>query len=214
MLNIQRFVFNMIEENTYLLWDDTLEAVVIDCGAFYAEEREALSAFVAERGLTVRHLLQTHGHFDHLFGAGFIASTYGVRPTMARAEAETYALAAEQMRAFMHRDLPLDLPQPAALLEAGDTVCFGHHELRVIATPGHTSGGVCYYCEAESVLLSGDSLFRGAIGRCDLPGGNETDLVGTLRSRVLTLPDATTVLPGHGDATTVGEERTGNPWLR
>lgn len=214
MLNIRRFVFNMLEENTYLLWDDAREAVIVDCGARRDDECRQLADFIARNGLTVCRLLQTHAHFDHLFGADFIDRTYGVRPTIARAEAETYAQAAEQMRVFMHRDLGLTLPAPAALLEPDDVVRVGHHELRVVPTPGHTPGGVCYYCAEASALLSGDSLFRGSIGRCDFPGGCEADLVGALRDRVLTLPDSTTILPGHGEATTVADERANNPWLR
>lgn len=214
MLNIQRFVFNMVEENTYVLWDDTLEAVIIDCGAFYPEERQALSDFIAGKGLSVRRLLQTHGHFDHIFGADFVHRTYGIGPEMARTEKDTYEQAAEQMQAFMHRALPLAVPPAAGFFEPDDVIGFGHHELRVVATPGHTPGGTCFYCAEEGVLLSGDSLFRRAIGRCDLPGGNEQALVESLKANVLTLPGAVTVLPGHGDATTVAEERDRNPYLR
>lgn len=214
MLNIQRFVFNMVEENTYVLWDDTLEAVIVDCGAFRDEERKALADFIADKGLTVRHLLQTHGHFDHIFGADFVCRTYGTGPEMAAAEQENYELAAERMRMFMHRALPLELPPVARYFRAGDTVGFGHHTLEVLATPGHTPGGICFYCKDEGVLLSGDSLFRYSIGRCDLPGGDERLLIDTIRENVMTLPDDVTVLPGHGGTTTVGEERNGNPYLR
>ena len=214
MLHIQRFVVNMIEENCYVLWDDSHEAAVIDCGAFYPEERKAIADFIADNGLLVKRLLQTHAHFDHLFGADFICRTYGVRPEMHRAEADTYAAAAEQSRIFMHRALPLTLPPVGPYFDDGDDLAFGHHVLRVLHTPGHTPGGVCFYEADEAVLFSGDSLFRRAIGRCDLPGGDETSLMDSLKQRVLTLPDAVTVCPGHGDCTTVGEERRANPYLQ
>lgn len=204
----------MIEENCYVLWDDSREAAVIDCGAFYPEEQKAIRDFIAGNGLLVKRLLQTHAHFDHLFGADFICRTYGVRPEMHRAEASTYAAAAEQCRLFMHRALPLTLPDAGPFFGDGDALAFGHHVLHVIPTPGHTPGGVCFYEAGEAVLFSGDSLFRHAIGRCDLPGGNEQSLVNSLKQCVLTLPDAVTVCPGHGDATTVGEERRANPYLQ
>lgn len=214
MLNIQRFVVNMIEENCYVLWDDSREAVVIDCGAFYPEEKKAIQDFIDTHELRVERLLQTHAHFDHLFGADFLYQTYGVRPEMHRNEADTYTNAARQARLFMHRDLPLTLPPAGPCFDDDSRLTFGHHVLQVIATPGHTPGGVCFYDSAETVLFSGDSLFRHEIGRCDLPGGNEASLVGSLRERILALPDGVTVCPGHGDTTTVGEERRANPYLQ
>ncbi len=214
MLNIQRFVVNMIEENCYVLWDDSREAVLIDCGAFFPEEREALRNFIDTHSLQVKHLLQTHAHFDHLFGADFIYRTYGLRPEMHRNEADTYANAALQARLFMHRELPLVLPPAGELFDDGSLITFGTHRLEVVPTPGHTPGGVCFYDRTEAVLFSGDCLFRHEIGRCDLPGGDEASLVGSLKARILSLPDAVTVCPGHGEATTVGEERRANPYLQ
>lgn len=214
MLNVQRFVFNFIEENCYLLWDETGEAVVIDCGAFSENEREEISRFITEHKLTLRHQLYTHGHFDHIFGAQHLADTFHVLPTLHRDEADTYRAATAQMQAFLHRSLPLTLPPIGCLLTDGEAVSFGTHTLRVIATPGHTPGGVCYYCAEEALLLSGDSLFLCSIGRCDLPGGNEASLISHLQNRILVLPAETTVLPGHGDATTIGHEQKNNPYLQ
>lgn len=214
MLNLHCFTVNFIEENCYVVSDDTGEAVIVDCGAFFPEECETISRYIAQEGLTLRHHLLTHGHFDHVFGAQFLADTYGLRPELSRDEVATYEQAADQMRAFLHRDFPLSLPPVGATFGDGDEVSFGRHTLRVIATPGHTPGGVCYYCEAEGLLLSGDSLFRREIGRCDLPGGSEPQLVGGLKRAILALPDDVNVYPGHGPATTVGEERRENPYLR
>ncbi|MDO4930059.1 MAG: MBL fold metallo-hydrolase [Bacteroidales bacterium] len=214
MLKIQIFTVNFIEENCYVLSDETREAVIVDCGAFFPEEREAIRQYVEKEGLTLRHHLLTHGHFDHIFGAQYVADTFGLLPQLGADDATTYEQAVQQMRAFIHRDMPLSLPPIGAKLNDGDVVNFGSHALRVINTPGHTPGGVCYYCEAEAILVSGDSLFRREIGRCDLPGGNEFQLINGLRQRILTLPEAVKVYPGHGPATTVGEEKTGNPYLR
>lgn len=213
MLHIEQFTVNMVAENCYILWDDTLEAAVIDCGAFFPEEKEAISRFVSGKGLTVKLLLNTHGHFDHVFGADFIHSQYGVGISLCEAEEDTYDKAAEQMRQFVGQALPLTPAPKAAFFKDGDTLRFGATELRVIATPGHTPGGVCFYDEADKALFSGDSLFRHAIGRCDLPGGDHASLVDALQKRVLTLPGDVRVFPGHGGETTIEEERTSNPYL-
>lgn len=214
MLTIQRFVVNMIEENCYVLWDETREAVIVDCGAFTPEERQAIRDYVDGNHLCVKHLLNTHGHFDHVFGNRFVCDAYGLSPELHCDEVATYEAAAGQMQAFMHRSFPLDVPPVGRIFAAGDTIGFGTHLLQVIHTPGHTPGGVCFYCEAEKVLVSGDSLFLGSIGRCDLPGGDERSLVRTLRERVLTLPEDVRVLPGHGPETTVGYESRYNSCLR
>lgn len=214
MLNVQRFIFNMIEENTFVLSDESGEAVIIDCGAFYPEEREALRSYIEERQLRPCRLLNTHAHFDHLFGAGFLYDTYGLQPEMLTQELPTYAEAAEQMRRLLHRDLPLALPPAGPAFNEGDVLTFGHHRLRVIATPGHTPGGACFYCEEEKALWSGDSLFRHAIGRTDFPGGSGPALIGSLKEKVLTLPGDVRILPGHGDFSTIDEERRNNFYLQ
>lgn len=214
MLNIQRFTVNFVEENCYVLSDDSREAVIVDCGAFTPEEQAALAAYIRDNALQPRHLLCTHGHFDHIFGAAFVAETYGLYPEISTAEQTTYECAAEQMRQFIGVDAPLTVPRIGHLFNDGDTISFGHHRLEVIATPGHTPGGVCFYCREERLLLSGDSLFRREIGRCDLPGGSLTALITAIKERLLVLPDDVTVCPGHGPQTTIGEERRENPYLR
>ena len=213
MLHIQRFVVNMIEENCYLLWDETGEAAIVDCGAYFDEDREDIQKFVAEKKLNIVLHLLTHGHFDHIFGAQFVSDTYGVLPQMAKTETENYSSQNEQLRMFLHRDLPLSIPPFGKILDDGETITFGHQKFTVIYTPGHTPGGVCYYNEKEKVLLSGDSLFQGSIGRTDFPGGSGRDLIASLSQRVLTLPDDVTVLPGHGPQTTIGDEKRNNPYF-
>lgn len=213
-MEIIRFVCNMVQENCYLAYDETREAVLIDCGAYREEEREAIRKFLTDNKLHLALLINTHGHFDHIFGAQFVADTYGVNIRLSQEELPTYTAAREQMRTFMHRDLPLGLPTPGEPFRAGDVLQAGNMKFEVIATPGHTPGGVCFYVSKAGILFSGDSLFRGSIGRCDLPGGNLQSLVGSLRSRILALPDEVTVLPGHGDATTVGDERQHNPYFQ
>lgn len=215
MIQITRFVVNMIEENCYLFHDsDSREAALVDCGAFFPEERKAISDFIDQHDLKLTHLFNTHAHFDHIFGARYIYDRYGVGIELCEAERSTYESAADQSRLFMRQNLPLELAPVARWFHDGDKLTVGPITLEVIATPGHTPGGVCFYDAADGVLFSGDSLFRHEIGRCDLPGGDLHALVSSLKARILPLPDEVKVLPGHGDATTVGEERRLNPYLR
>ena len=139
---------------------------------------------------------------------------WGVAIEISKAERDTYEQSVRQMQQFMHRSFPLTLPPVAATFSDGDVLPFGQCALQVIATPGHTPGGVCFYAEPQHLLFSGDSLFHGAIGRCDLPGGDEPTLITALQQRVLSLPDEVVVYPGHGEPTTVGEERLRNPYLQ
>ncbi len=214
MLTIRTFPVNMIEENTYVVSDNaTRQAAIIDCGALHAEERTAIAAYITEQQLHVAHLLNTHGHFDHVFGLQWAADTYHTLPKL-HAEEEALYLAAEAgMEMLMRRKVSLPVPPVGTRLHDGDTITLGHHTFRVIFTPGHTPGGVCFYDAEAQVLFSGDSLFRAEIGRCDLPGGNFEALTDALRTRILTLPDETTVYPGHGPTTTIAYERVHNPYL-
>lgn len=213
MVHIQHFAVNILQENCYILSDETGEAVIVDCGAYFDEERNGIENYIKRNGLRpMRHLL-THGHFDHVFGAKWLEETYGLRPEMNEDDTDTYFMQPKQITIFLHRPFPLDLPQPGATFTDGNLLHFGSHTLRVIATPGHTPGGVCLYEENEGILFSGDSLFRTSIGRCDFPGSDGKTLVRMLRERILTLPPATRVLPGHGPETSIAFEHAHNPYL-
>lgn len=213
MLTIQRFVVNMVAENCYVVNDATLEAVVIDCGVLYPEEAMHLRDYVTSHNLRVRHLLQTHCHFDHIFGAGFAYKQWEVLPEMHRNEVKLYRALPKQLAVLLHRQIPIVQPPVGRIFEWGDEFCFGGHSLVALASPGHTPGGTCFYCPTEGLLFSGDSLFRGAIGRTDFPGGDAQKLVRSLKENILTLPESTTVLPGHGEQTTIGWEKVHNPYL-
>ncbi len=212
-MDITRFECNMISENCYLIADANGEAALIDCGALYDEERKAISSTIEKKHLHLVRVLNTHAHFDHVFGLSYIYKEYGIKPQISEDETHTYETAFSLMKEIVRMDIPVDLPPLGETFRHGDELKVGTITLRVIATPGHTPGGVCFYSEADKVLFSGDSLFRHEIGRCDLPGGDSAALVSSLRERVLSLPDDVMVLPGHGDATTVGEERQHNPYV-
>ncbi|MBR7028867.1 MAG: MBL fold metallo-hydrolase [Bacteroidaceae bacterium] len=213
MLKIKAFALNMLQTNCYVLSDASREAVVVDCGAFFDEEFAEIESYIREESLCLKHHLLTHGHFDHCFGAWWIFEHYGLLPEVSQKDAETYRLQPVQIQLFMHRAIPLQQPALGPVFNEGDHFSFGTHTLQVIATPGHTPGGVCFYEPDEGLLLSGDSLFRGSIGRCDLPGSDAEALPRALREKILTLPPETRVLPGHGPATSVAYEHDYNPYL-
>ena len=213
-MQIERFVFNMVGENCYLIWDDNKNAALIDCGAFYEEEKSAVTSFIDKHQLNLVRLLNTHGHFDHVFGAAYISEKYNVLIELCEDERETFENAVNQMQQFLHLNVDFKLPSARKYFKDGDCLHVGNITLKVIETPGHTPGGVNFYSKADGVLFSGDNLFRREIGRCDLPGGNERSLISTLRSKVLTLPGEVVVYPGHGPATTITEEQTSNIYLR
>lgn len=212
MINVQRFVCNMIQENCYVASDETKECVIIDCGAFYEEERKAIVNYIDSNGLKPVHLLATHGHLDHNFGDEMILDKYGLRPEISKADESLLKNAAEQAEAFFHFKLEQGMPAPEHFLKRDEIVSFGNHKLKVLETPGHSRGSVVFYCEQEDVAFTGDTLFRGSIGRTDFEGGSMLMIIQSLRM-LAQLPDETVVLPGHGEQTTIGYELAHNPYM-
>lgn len=214
MLHIQKFVVNMIQENCYVVNDETLEAVIVDDGAYYHEEKLAIENYINENGLHPVLLLDTHAHFDHIMGNKALYDRYGLKARFSRADAALYDGLKDQARLIMGFALEgLESAPAGPFVSEGDVLTFGSHRFSVIATPGHTPGGLCFYCKEENVLFSGDSLFHGSIGRTDLPGGDTEALVNSLKTKILTLPEPTRVLTGHGPATDVLTEKKINPYL-
>ena len=194
-MKIKRFEFNMFPVNCYVLWDDTKEAVVIDPGCFYEEEKQALKKFILTNELNVKHLLNTHLHLDHIFGNPFMLKEFG--------------LSAEANKADEYWIVPL-----GKYLHDGDIITFGHTKLEAIHVPGHSPGSLVYYCKEDNCMFSGDVLFQGSIGRADLTGGNFDELIEHICSRLFVLPNETVVYPGHGAPTTIGMEKAENPFFR
>ncbi|MBP5361340.1 MAG: MBL fold metallo-hydrolase [Bacteroidaceae bacterium] len=213
MLNIKCFVVNMVEENCYVVSDETKEAVIIDDGACIRGEHEAIDEYIRREGLTLKHALNTHAHFDHTLGNGHLYRTYGLKPEMNHSDVELYNNLSLQVQSMLGRRIKVDIAPLGTMIKENDIITFGTHKLKVIETPGHTPGGICFYCKEESILFSGDNLFEQSIGRTDLPGGNALHLISSLRDKVMTLPDNTTVYPGHGNNTTIERERRYNPYL-
>ena len=214
MLNIQRFVCNMFQENCYVVSDDTKECVIIDCGAFYEEEKKAITDYIKDNGLQPKHLLCTHGHVDHNFGNKFILDTFGLRPEVSKHDMPLMERLGSQAMAFIGADCGNDFPAPGKHIDDGDTVTFGNHSLRVIGTPGHSPGSIFLYCEEEGVAFSGDTLFQMSIGRTDLELGDYDEIINSLQLVGSRLPADTAVLPGHGGRTTMGFETGHNPYFK
>lgn len=212
MVQVKRLVFNMIEENTYILWDDSLECVIIDCGAFYEEERQTIVNFIKENNLKPVHLLATHAHLDHNFGIDTINDAFGLLPEVSEKDAPALRSLKEQAQNMFGMQLNYDFPPVGNTFKAGDTIKFGQHELAVINTPGHTPGGVTFYCKEENIAFTGDTLFRGSVGRTDFEGGSMFQLISSLRE-LSQLPDNTVVYSGHGEQTTIGYELAHNPYM-
>ena len=212
-MNIKSFPVNPLSENCYVVSDDTREAVIIDCGAYYDDEKAMIAKYIRDNDLKpVAHLL-THAHFDHFWGADYIAELYGLPPRCPQPDRPLYDDVDEQVRSILHHSIRCANPPAGEDITPESVIPFGSHRLTVIPCPGHTPGGVCYYCEEEKVLFSGDSLFQNSIGRTDFPGGNLWTLIDALKTLIKTLPPDTVVYPGHGPKTTIAAEHRNNPYL-
>ena len=212
MITVKRLVCNMLQENTYIVSDETREAVIIDCGAYYDAERTAIVNYLTSNQLKPVHLLCTHGHFDHNFGNDTIWHTFGLKPEVA-AEDEGMMELKTMFKELTGADYLGDIPPVGRLLATGECIHFGTHQLKVLPTPGHSRGSVTFYCEAEHAAFTGDTLFRMSIGRTDFEGGSWSDMSHSLKKVLAILPADTMVYPGHGEPTTIGYELQYNPYM-
>lgn len=205
-MNVHAFTVGPLQSNSYLLADEvTREAALFDPGM----ESEAVADVLARERLTVTAIINTHGHFDHVFGNAYFKAKTGAPLLMHRADLDLVKRLEEQSLYFGFRATPS--PPPDRFLEEGDEVRVGGIRLRVLHTPGHSPGGICLVTDGTAFV--GDTLFAGSIGRTDLPGGSAETLLTSIREKLLTLPDDTVIYPGHGPATTIGHERRHNPFL-
>lgn len=210
-MTIKIFVFNPVQENTYLLYDETREAVIIDCGVSNPAEQKRLKDFIQEHGLTVKYLLNTHLHFDHTLGNRFIFEEYGLKPRYDQPEESMPGLKTQVRSMGFSGDYePIEGDE---YIKDGDVIRFGNSSLKAISTPGHSPASLSYYSESDACVFTGDALFYRSIGRTDLWGGNYSQLIRSIKEKLLSLPDNTVVYPGHGPASTVLDERNENPYL-
>ncbi|MDR0796013.1 MAG: MBL fold metallo-hydrolase [Tannerella sp.] len=212
MITVKTFVFNLFAENTYLLYDETKEAVLIDCGCMYATEEKILADFIAHNKITIKRLLCTHLHFDHILGNHFIYQNYGINPEAHCKDVKLLPSVKDQFKS-MNILLPIQFVDINDYLVGNDVIQFGDSELVTMLVPGHSPGSLTFYSRKDGLIVVGDALFKGSIGRTDLWGGNHDILVAAIKDKILHLPDETIVYPGHGPSTTVIEEKLHNPFI-
>ncbi|MBN2164825.1 MAG: MBL fold metallo-hydrolase [Marinilabiliaceae bacterium] len=212
MITIEKFVFNPFQENTYLLFDETKECVIVDPGCLENNEQQLLLHFIDSNGLIPKMVLNTHLHLDHVFGCGFVCSQYDI--SFLAHQNDEFLLSTTKSHAIQFGiSIHSNPPSLSGCVNDGDVVKFGNSEVEIIHVPGHSPGCVALYNRAQQFLLSGDILFKGSIGRTDLPMGNYDQLILGIKNKLLTLDQDVIVFPGHGDSTTIGAERKSNPYL-
>jgi hydroxyacylglutathione hydrolase len=211
MITVQKFVVNPLQENSYLLSDETGECVIVDAGFFSPDEEEAVVLFIGRNRLKPVKLVNTHCHFDHIMGVEFLRKKFSIPFECHEDDSFLLKVASGQSSLFGIKMANVS-PAESYLAEA-IPVRFGNSVLRVIHVPGHSPGHVAFYSADNTFLIAGDVLFYGSIGRTDLPGGNYSVLIKSIRDKILTLPTSTRVFCGHGPDTSIGFEKKNNPFL-
>lgn len=211
MLHIKSFCFGPFQENTFLLWDDNLKAVMIDPGMYDRDEEAQLMQFIAEKELVISGLWNTHGHIDHVMGNDFCFRKFGLKPLLHRLDLPT--LQSGKMVSEMYGLHYSASPEPTDFVEHGDLLMVGEISCEVLFVPGHAPGHVAFYFSKDKLVVSGDVLFQGSVGRVDLPGGDAAMLEKSIRNVMYKLPDDTRVYCGHGPETRIGVEKKSNSFV-
>ena len=212
MIKVLSNTYNPFQENTYILYDETRECIIIDPGCYSKPEKDHLKQVIEGKNLKPVHLINTHCHLDHVFGNAFVHETYGLAPQLHEEELPVYRAVPKMAELY---GVPVDtMPDHGAFLKEGATLTFGDSALDILFTPGHAPGEVSLFAEAEEFVIAGDVLFRESIGRTDLPGGDFDTLIKSIKEVLFPLGDEVTVYCGHGPSTTIGYEKKNNPFLR
>ena len=211
MLHIKCFTFNPFQENTYLLYDEEGTATLIDPGCYTEEEKRELEAFIGEKGLQVTQLLNTHCHIDHVLGNAWAMDRFQISLQIHALEVPVLKSVEVYAPNYGFQDY---VPSTASsFLIEGQEIQVGKEKLRFIFVPGHAPGHLVFHHEASKRCIAGDALFRGSIGRTDLPGGNHALLLEKIKSQLFVLPEETLIFPGHGAETSIGYEKKNNPFV-
>ena len=212
MLQLHSFEFSPIQENTYILYNEHKECIIIDPGCYFEEERNEMRDFITAHQLQPKLLLNTHCHLDHVFGNKFIAETYGLKLHIHELEKPLLEYAPVSGLKY---EMPFDNYIGDLLyLKEGDKLQLGEDELKVLFTPGHSPGSISFYCQQQSFVISGDVLFQRSIGRTDLPGGDHATLLKSIQEQLFSLPENTIVYSGHGFKSDIGTEKRLNPFFK
>lgn len=210
-MEIKMFTFNGFQENTYLLYDDSKECVIVDAGCYETFEQKELVDFVAQNHLTVKALWSTHGHIDHVLGNSFCAKHFGVKLYAYEDDVPTHL--GVKNYAHVYGFPKYSEKEPDVLIPASQkSISFGNTTLEIIFSPGHAPGHIVFYHAESKNLINGDVLFQRSIGRTDLPGGDYDTLIHSIQKKLFLLPDDTIVHCGHGPSTTIGDEKKYNPF--
>ncbi len=213
MASVKTFTFNPFQENTYIVFDETKECVIIDPGCFHPNEQKVLVDYMSNEGLKPVRLLNTHCHLDHIFGNQFIFDRYGLLPEIHEGELpilKSYPMVAERYGVPNAQPSPL----PKRYIKKDEEIVFGASKMKALLAPGHSPASICFFFETDGFVVAGDVLFYESIGRTDLPGGDYDTLIASIRRELLPMKDEIVVFSGHGPQTTIGHERQNNPFLR
>ena len=213
MTQVAQLTFNPFQENTYVLFDESKECVIIDPGCYEVAEQESLVKFIEENELKVTRLLLTHSHIDHVLGNSFVCNHFGVKPEAHALDLETLANVSSYAHVYGFPGY-IPSPEPENLIKEGTNIEFGNTTLEVRFVPGHAPGHVVFICNEEKFVINGDCLFHGSIGRTDLPGGDHQTLLDSIKRELFSLPEDYTVYTGHGQPTSIGFEKMNNPFLQ
>lgn len=212
MIFVKAFTFNPVQENTYLMYKKSGSCCIIDPGCYFEEEKQELADFITKEGLKPDLLLNTHCHFDHVFGNQYVFDTWGLTPHIHPLEKPVLDRAAEAAGRWM---IPFaNYTGPVTYLEEGDQLEWAGETFSIFHVPGHSPGSVAFYHAKQGILFGGDVLFQGSVGRTDLPGGDSATLEASIQQKIYTLPPKTKVYPGHGLPTSVDVERRSNPFVK
>ena len=212
MLNVKVFIFNPVQENSYVLYNEKKQCCIIDPGCYFEKERQELRDFIEKQDLRPLLLLNTHCHLDHVFGNKFVHDTWGLKLNIHEKERQVLDFAPASAEMW---ELPFDNYKGDLLfIKEGSDIKIGDDTLEIRFTPGHSPGHVVFYSEPDGFAISGDVLFNGSIGRTDLPGGDFDVLINSIQTQLFTLPDDTKIYSGHGSMTTIGLEKMNNPFVK
>ena len=211
-MDIAIFTFNAFSENTYILYDDTKECIIIDPGCNTIKEQNTLSGFISSNNLIPVKLVNTHCHIDHILGNKYVADKYNLH--LISHEGEKIVLEMGRQVSIMYGISYEESPKIKEFLDESDILIFGNTKLEVLFTPGHSPASISFYCSDAGIIIAGDVLFKDSIGRTDLPGGDFDTLAESIRNKLYTLPDETVVFCGHGPSTTIGHEKNNNPFVK
>lgn len=213
-MNVKIFEFNPISENTYIAYDETKECVIIDPGCFFPDEKALLLNFILDNDLVVKHLLNTHLHFDHVFGNNFIYEQFQLETEANKGDEFLLEQLPTQLQMFGFKNESTQIPRIGKYLNENDVVTFGNQRFIVLEIPGHSPGSIVFYNQDAGCAFVGDVLFRGSVGRTDLAGGSHEELIDGIKTKLLKLPKETVIYSGHGPLTTIGEEIKSNFYLQ